>query len=122
MKLDLSNLSYDAKWYDFETEQKVDDQDLAPDKVYFKIQPLPFSRTNILLHDGDLLLTGKDQYRIFNDSLIDWKNVTDANGQALKCDEKTKKLVYDFRLAGISTFVLRIVWGQDKERVVDEKN
>jgi len=74
--------------------------------------------------DGDqpmLVFDGEEQWKRFSYCLTAW-DCLDANGNPLACDEKTKRLVYDFNLEEIPAFVAKVAMleGMEKERL--EKN
>jgi len=92
MQIDIG-ATYDPQWYDF------------GDARLF-IRPYPSSKSNLVIRDGRPVISGEDQWDIFNYCLVDWKNVTDATGATISCTEDIKKKVFDFAMAGISAFVL----------------
>jgi len=110
MKIDLSNLSYDGQWYEFQPG------------VELKIRPCPASMSNIVMRDGSMVISGEDQCRIFIYCLVDWKNVVDANDKPLPCSEEVKRKIFDFGLGGIAPFVLRKVRLLEEEKQAEEKN
>jgi hypothetical protein len=93
MRFSVTDLSYDGKWFEFGDAQ-------------LKIKPFPLSRGKVLLNDGSLVISHKEQYEIFRYALEDWKNVTGADGEALKCTNEVKKALYDF---GLATDLVRFV-------------
>lgn len=95
MKLDLSQLSYDPQWFPFD------------DGVELHIRPYPFSRSNVVLRDNGFLISGKDQCEIFKHCLVAWKNVVGADNNPLPCTDEVKQKIFDFRMGGISDFVLQ---------------
>lgn len=109
MELDFTNLSYDGKWY------KLGDCEL-------KIRFFPSSLTNVIMRDGNQIISGPDQREAFVYCLQDWRNVVDANGKALPCTDKIKEKVFDFRLAGIKDFVLIQSMDAQAEKEKQEKN
>lgn len=109
MKLDISELTYEAKDYEF-------------DGATLSIRPLIMSRQKSIINDEGLTIKGENRFEDFNYCLVGWKGVTDANGEDLPCTEEIKKKVFDFGLGGIATFVLEKarVFKEEKEDL--EKN
>lgn len=121
MRLNLSNLSYDAKWYDFETGLPLSG-DPAPDKVYLKIRPRPLSRANVIFQGNSVILSGEDQCATFKYALVDWKNVHDADDKPLPCSPEVKQKIFDFGLGGIVPFVIRVVRDFEATMEISSKN
>lgn len=84
MKLDFTDLSYDGKWYDFVKEAKL------------KIRIYPNSLTNVIIREGDQMISGLDQRKAFLYCLEGWKGITDAKGKALPCTDLVKEKIFDF--------------------------
>jgi len=120
MKLDITNMSYDAKWYDMKTGKVVNQP--GDEGVFIKIQPMPFSKSNVLIKQDAMLLAGEEQCRIFKESCQDWRGIVDANDQPLECSDDVKQKVFDFRMGGISDFVIGKVWEFDQAKAGQEKN
>ena len=108
MRLNLSDLSYDARWYDFESGKPAGDP-VDPEKVYLKIRPCPISMMRHTFRRGEMIIVEEEQCRIFQHCLVDWKNVAAADGTVLACKEEIKQKVFDFGLGGIASKVLSIV-------------
>jgi hypothetical protein len=121
MKLSLTNLSYDARWYDFET-RKAAPEDFIPDRVYLKIRPRPLSKADIIIRNGAIVLSGEDNCASFKYSLVNWKNVTDHEGGLLKCTDDIKQAVFDFGLGGIPAVVMDIAREFEFRTGAEEKN
>ncbi len=109
MKLDLSELSYEAKWYEF-----------GDCKLF--IRPLPNTMSSVTIRDGELIIEGRERFASFNHCLVDWKNVVDENGKDLPCTEEVKRKVFDFGLGGISGFVLDQAGSFQERKADQEKN
>lgn len=84
MKLDFTNLSYDAKWHDFAKDCQL------------KIRIYPSSLTNVIIRDGDQMISGSDQRKAFIYCLQGWKDVTGADDKALPCTDAVKEKIFDF--------------------------
>lgn len=106
MQLDFSNLSYDAREYEYEFDGQ---------KCTMKIRPYPASLQNTVISKDGLVLQGDDQFEIFNYCLVSFSGITDANGKAIPCNKEIKKKIFDFNLSGIPAFVL------GKSRVFEEE-
>lgn len=89
MKLDLSRVSYDGKFYDFGGGR-------------LKIRPYPATRNEIAFKDGAVIFSGDAGWDMFDYCLEAWEGVTDAEGKELKLTKAIKKQIYDFRL-GVAT-------------------
>lgn len=98
MKIDMGKVSYDGRWYDH-------------GEARLKIRPYPLSRAEVAFRDGSVIISGDASWDMFDYCLIEWENVTGADGAPLKLNTQIKKQIYDFRLGkidgvGISDFVL----------------
>lgn len=120
MKLDVTDLSYDGRWYDFETGEPLDGP--HPERPCLKIRPFPFSRANVAYRGGDIILSGQDMCRMFKYSLEEWANFHDADGKPLALTDRVKQLVYDFNLEGVSDFVIRRNMAFGKAKAREEEN
>ena len=120
LKLDVTSLSYDAAWYDFETGLPV--KEPSEDKPYLQIRPYPLSRSNAVFSEKGIVLRGEDQCEVFKYCLVGWKNVVDANGKPLKLTDDVKQKIYDFNLQGIASFVGRIARIVEVRKEQEEKN
>ena len=57
--LDFTNLSLDAKIYDFETGDELQE---APEEGFaIKIRPYPASLSNLLVKDSGVVVSGEEQ-------------------------------------------------------------
>ena len=92
LKID-TNLSYDARWYDFETGEVIDEPDAE-----------------------------RPALKAFKDALVDMANITGADDKPLPCTDEVKQKIFDFGLAGISQFVFQKIWNFYKAKGVEEKN
>jgi len=102
LTLDITKLSYEAEWYDFETGDKI----TGPgEKTCLKVRPYPLSSTQFSYGKDGLVIKGDKQFEIFNYCLVDWRNINDQEGKPLPCSHAVKKKIYDFDMAGISAFV-----------------
>ena len=109
MKLEISDLSYEAKDY------KFGDATLT-------IRPLILTQTNLVMNEDGITVKGQARFDDFNFCLTGWKNVVDENGKDLPCTEEVKKKVFDFGLGGISNFVLETARVFKAEKEDQEKN
>lgn len=103
MKLDFTGLSYDPKWYDFDTGELVDNPGSQPS---LKIRPYPRELRKIVLRDGGVLVEGNESRNVFVYCLVDMANFEDSNGRQLQCTEAIKAEIYKYDLAGIPLFVM----------------
>jgi len=120
MKLDITKLSYDAKWYDFETGKMVEEPE--PGRNYLKIKPNPLSKGSVMLKDGALYFDGEERCRIFKECLVDWQGFTDADDKPLSLNDDVKQRIFDFAIGGISQFVMDKVLGFLRTKEKEEKN
>ena len=119
LKLD-TDLSYKAKWYNFETDEEIDEPDATAPCL--KIKPQPFSNTDLMFRNKALVLSGADQCEKFKDALVDMCNIIGADDQPLPCTDAVKQKIYDFQLGGIADYVLAKLWSFHKKREAQEKN
>jgi len=120
MKIDLGRLSYDPVWYDFDTGDPTSDQ--KPDGHYLQIKPVPFSEMEIILREGDMLISGRSLCKMFKGALTGMNGFTDANNNPIPCTDSVKQKLFDFKLGGISDFVVNKCWEFFGEKEDDEKN
>src|SRR5512139_1984922 len=109
MRLDVTGLSYEARWYPFKGAR-------------LHIRPYPASEADIAFREGGIVLTGKQMWAKFNYSLVGWDGIEGADGKPLPCTEETKRMVFDFDLAGIPVFVLNTVRSWEEAKEAEEKN
>jgi len=104
LTIDWTELSMDPKWYDFETGEMVK----TPKKegVFLNIKPYPAEKSNLIVKEKGLVITGGQQKEVFMHCLVDWQGVVDAKGGEIECTEAVKEKVYDFKLGGIPDFVV----------------
>ena len=108
MQLNLDELSYDAKAYEF-------------DGALLSIRPYPSSLTTVSLTATGVMISGDEQAKIFAYCLVGWDNVVGADGKALECTPDVKKKIFDFRVAGIPNFVLLKSRQFEEEKAAAEK-
>lgn len=120
MKIDLSELSYDGKWYDYEAGDVIDGP--KDDRVCLKIKPYPAGKSNMVIRDGDFVISGGEAKRMFLYSLEDWRGIVDANDQPLKCSEQAKEKIYDLTDSPIVGFVVSKCRTFNAEKEGLEKN
>jgi hypothetical protein len=120
MQLDITKQSYKSKWYNFETDQEVDEP--GDQGVFLKIRPRLLSKSNVVIRDGDMILTGKDQCEYFKQDLEDWRGITGPDEQPLPCTNEVKQVIYDFQMNGIPGYVARKAWGRIRAIEAQEKN
>ena len=120
MKLDITKQSYKSKWYDMEKDEEVD----APGEkgAFLKIKPRILSKSNVVIRDGDIILTGKDQCQYFKEDLEDWRGIVGSDDQPLPCNNEVKQMVYDFQMGGLPGYVAKKSWGAVKAKEDQEKN
>lgn len=87
MELSFSELSYDAKWYEYKDAE-------------LEIRPYPSSLTNAMISrdQESFMLSGAEQCKMFIYCLTGWRKVVDANGNAFKLTDEVKKKIFDFRI------------------------
>lgn len=110
MKLDFTDLSYDAKQYDFGDAR-------------LNIRPYPSSLGNILVRDQDMVISGSDRCKVFKYCLTDWENVVGADGKPLPCTDEVKQKLFDFNLnPKLIMFVMEKSRQFEKIKEEEEKN
>ena len=109
MKVELSGLSYEAKWFDF-------------DDCKLKIRPYPASMMNLVVRDGSMVLAGKDSIEIFKHCLTEWKDVVGDDGKPLVLSDEVKTTLYDFKVSGIADFVINKNAEISRQKEASEKN
>ena len=105
MKLEISDLSYEAKDYEF-------------GDATLTIRPLILTQTNLVMNEDGITVKGQARFEEFNY----WKNVVDEKGKDLPCTDEIKKKVFDFGLGGISNFVLETARVFKAQKEDQEKN
>lgn len=115
MKLDFTDLSYDGKWEDLDKDTKL------------KIRIYPSSLMNVVMRDGDQVISGLDARKAFIYSLQGWKGVTDLTGKALPCTDAVKEKIFEFAtkipdFRRITDFVVTKSIGMQAEKERQEKN
>lgn len=114
--LDFKQLSYDARWHEFDATGEAPFPRL-------KIRPFPASMGSATITDKGMVLSGEDRLERFCYCLVDWDGVVDAETQApIKLTDEIKRKVFDFDLAGIPAFVLSKGREWEIEKDADEKN
>ena len=93
MKIFMSKSSYGAEWYDYEG-------------CRLKIKPYPMGRVDFANKDGATIFSSEERFKMFDYSLVAWEGVVDEDGAALLLTKQVKKQVFEYRLGGISDFVL----------------
>jgi hypothetical protein len=94
-KIDFTDLSYDARWYEF-----------GESGARLKIRPYPLSQAVTVIQDGGLRISGAEQCRLFKHCLVAWEGVVGADEKPLPCTDEVKQKIYDFNLGGLAAFVL----------------
>lgn len=98
MIIDMAKISYEGRWYDFGDGR-------------LKIRPYPMSKSNVIIKDGAMIISGDESCEMFQYCLVEWERVQDAEGKDLKPTNEVKKKIYDFKLGeaggqSMSGFVL----------------
>ena len=94
MKLTMSRVNWEGQWFDFK------------DGARLKIRARPRSQTKFFMREEGILFSGPERMETFKHCLIDWENVTDPDGNALKLTDAVKEALFESGLGGISDFVL----------------
>ena len=123
MKLDLTSLSFDPKWYDYETLEEIGSADTevnAKPALFVRIYPL--SESTLFFRGGKTLIEGSEQLRKFTYCLQGLRGFTDVNNKPLECTDENKKLIFEFAMAGLPGKVLDIVAMEEFKKGEQEKN
>ena len=80
----IKNKSIKGVWVPF-----PDDKD-----VQILIRPFSLFTMTKMPNEDDVDFT--EFWNIFNYCVVDWKGINDEDNKPLKCNEETKKIVYDF--------------------------
>ena len=78
MKLELSGLSYEAEWFDYEGGK-------------LKIRMYPASLMNLTIKDGAMVLTGHVSIDIFKYCLTEWKDFVDEKNKPIPLQTKSNR-------------------------------
>ena len=113
MKIDIKTANYDAR------KETFGDSNLM-------IKPFPLSKSNAGLKDGVLILTGENNFKIFDESLVSW-DVVGADKKPLPCTTEVKRKVFDFGLGEvngekISDFVISKALNRTHKEETEIKN
>ena len=113
MKIDIKAANYDAREESFGGSKLM-------------IKPFPLSRSDAGLKDGVLILTGENNFKIFDESLESW-DIIGADGKPLPCTTEVKRKVFDFGLGEvngekISDFVIAKALNRTHKEEVEIKN
>jgi len=84
MNLNLENVSYDGRWFEF-------------DDVRLKIRPYPASKMSFMIKDGNAIIAGEYGLEKFMYCLMAWEWL-DAEKKAAELTKEVKQKIYDFRL------------------------
>ena len=87
MEIDIKAANYEAR-----------EEDFGDSKL--KIKPFPLSRSDAGLKDGVLILTGENNFKIFNESLESW-DIVGADGKPLPCTSEVKRKIFDFGMGEV---------------------
>lgn len=88
MKIDIKVANYDA------CEEPFGGSKLM-------IKPFPLSRSDAGLKDGVLILTGENNFKIFDESLESW-DIVGADEKPLPCTTEVKRKIFDFGLGEVN--------------------
>ena len=114
MKLDFTGLSMDAKWHPYKYEDM---------ECELEIEPYPRDLRNFgMTPDGNLLISGKEQKKIFMRSLKNARNLTGADDKDIKLTEEIKEKIFDYQMLGIPNFVITESTGFNLQKEEAEKN
>lgn len=125
MPLKLTGLYGEPRWFVMasSTDDKTGKPIEAPDDPAFRIRPYPQGRMQVVMRrGGDQMLTGERLWDRFNYCLVDWRNVVDAAGAPVPCNEKTKLDMFDYNVGGVPKFLASCLDQIEAERERDEKN
>jgi len=124
LKIDLSELSADGKWYDFESKEIVEQP--SENGVFLKIRPRPNSKANIVYRDGEMVFSGEDSKKDFIYCLEKWKGVDGSDDKPLPCTREVKAMLFDFsddpEVNGMKNMVVGIGRRFHEEKEDLEKN
>jgi len=116
MALKLTGLYGEPRWF-------VMGDEADPTNPAFRIRPYPATREQYVLRaGGEMSLTGERLWDKFNFCLVDWRNVEDAGGQPVPCNDATKRQVFDYRIGDVPTFVNACLARIEADREQAEKN
>lgn len=114
MKLDFTGLSMDAQWH----THKFEDMECE-----LEIEPYPREfRTFGITSDGNLLISGKEQKKIFMRSLKNARGLTDAADKEISLTEEIKEKIFDFQMLGIPNAVIVAATGFNLQKEAAETN
>jgi hypothetical protein len=125
MQLKLTGLYGEPRWFVMasSTDDKTGKPIEAPDDPAFRIRPYPAGREQYVLRaGGELAIAGERLWDKFCWCLVDWRNVVDAAGAPVPCNEITKRNMFDYRIGGVPSFVNECLARIEAERERDEKN
>ena len=114
MKLDFTGLTMDAQWHTHKHEDM---------ECELEIEPYPREDMNFTITpDGNILISGKEQKKVFMRSLKNARGLTDASDQELKLTPEIKAQIFDFQMMGIPAFVINYSLGFTAQKDASEKN
>lgn len=107
--LDTNNLTLEPKPYEYEGATLL-------------IRPYPAESATMTINQEGVLISGKQQKKIFLYCLTGWENVVDANEQPLECTTAVKETIFKHRLGGIVDFVIGKSYEFQNKKKDQEKN
>lgn len=118
MKLNFTDITYDAKPHEF-------------NGATLYIRPYPESMKTVAIRGGSVIISGEERWKVFDYSLEKAENITDADGKTVhladdvRVGKKTvtlKRAIYDFNLDGIAAFVAQQSGIIEAEKAEEEQD
>lgn len=113
MKIDIKTADYEAREENFGGSKLM-------------IKPFPLSKSDAGLKDGVLILTGENNFKIFDESLESW-DIVGADDKPLPCTSEVKRKIFDFGLGEVdrekmSDFVIAKALNRTHKKEAEIKN
>jgi len=125
MQLNLKSISMEPRPFEFKRIKKVSEGDAVreiEEIATLQIRPFPRIKQDAKFKvDGQILLTGEDQFDRFSYCLTGW-DVTDPADAPIKLTDDVKKAVFNANWEGIADFVLQKSREIESAREASEKN
>jgi len=114
MKLDFTGLTIKAQWHTY----KIDNM-----QCELEIEPYPQEEMNfIITPESNILISGKEQKKVFMRSLKRARYLTDADDNPLQLTEEIKEKIFAFQMSGIPAFVISKSFDFNRKKEEAEKN